>query len=57
MITRTYPYDQLSILGFAKMKGYKINNITLLYDKTPPKLLDIIIKCLNPNPELRCDLN
>lgn len=38
------------------MMGYKIKNRAKLENKTPKKLVDIIIKCLNPNPKLRCDL-
>jgi len=47
----------MSRLGVASMKGYKINNLDKLKFKTPSKLVDIIVKCLNPDPKKRCDLN
>jgi len=38
------------------MKGYKINHLDKLKLKTPTKLVDLIVKCLNPDHNLRCDL-
>lgn len=38
------------------MNGYKINNLDKLKYNTPTKLVDIIVKCLNPDPDMRCNL-
>lgn len=38
------------------MKGCKIKHLDKLKNKIPKKLVDIIVACLNPNPQYRCDL-
>lgn len=37
------------------MMQYKIRNLSKLRDKMPVKLVDMVIKCLNPNPRERPD--
>jgi len=34
---------------------YKIRNMNKLKEKMPPKLVDMVVKCLNPDPEKRPD--
>lgn len=37
------------------MNQYKIRNLNKLKEKMPPKLVDMIVKCLNPNYKERPD--
>lgn len=55
MITGTYPYEPLTTIGRADLLSGKIKNLQKLKEKTPVKLVNMILKCLEPDPKKRCD--
>lgn len=57
LVTGLYPYEPLTRQGYADMRCYHVNNLKLLKEKIPAKLVTMILRCIHPEADKRCDFH